>query len=135
MGQWNTMSGTSGEVFCGSCTIHPVGARSDIPSLLLAYGTNSGSVSVGWIVGVNDKIRSSSFRSNKSEISDLCTTLAVKILACSGSVGTSLALVYKDAILSRVSKLSCVTILPNTVYCSSKKFESPWTIKNCELAL
>ena len=36
---------------------------------------------------------------------------------------------------SSVSKLCSVTILPNTVYCPSRKLEFWWTMKNCDPAL
>ena len=51
-----------------------------------------------------------------SEVFDL-------FFASSGFTGLSPGSVCKDAILSKVSKLSWVIILPNTVYCESRKFE------------
>ena len=82
-----------------------------------------------------DSVRSGSSNSRRFEISERLTIVIFVIFTCSGSIGLSLLPTSTDAILSSVSKLSSVTILPNTVYCSSRKFEALCTIKNCEPAL
>ena len=83
----------------------------------------SKSVNSGVAVTV-EPVREGSERFIILEISERSTTVAEIILTCSGLFGLSLDTVGTPAILSRVSKLDSVTILPKTVYCSSRKCES-----------
>ena len=121
-----TTSGEFGVVLFGVCNNHPSGTLNPISCSVLSYF---------WLPvdGVMvDSVRSGSCNSRIFETSERLTIVTLVILTCSGSCGLSWEVVSTDAILSNVSKLSSVTILPNTVYCSSRKFESACTIKNCE---
>ncbi len=133
-------SGALGCVFSGSWTNQPVGKVIENPNFSLEYSS--------LVIGSGDNvIRSGSVNSKRSETSERLTTSAFLISAavklpgivapCSvfAISGWIFAGVSIFAILSSVSKLSWVTILPNTVYWPSRKFESSWTIKNCEPAL
>ncbi len=63
--------------------------------------------------------------SKKSVTSALLTTSAFRISPLPQSNGIlPSGGVSRFAIVSNVSKLYCVAILPNTVYCPSRKFES-----------